>query len=75
VLWAEGVVAPKTPMVGSFPGCCARAATGHATVPPSRVMNSRRLTWPPPISDDGTDYQMISRWAPADCCAAIGAHP
>jgi hypothetical protein len=31
-------------MVGSFADCCARAASGHAAaVPPSSVMNSRRL--------------------------------
>ena len=35
--------APKNPMVGSFAGCCARAASGHAAAaPPSSVMNSRR---------------------------------
>jgi hypothetical protein len=32
-------------MVGSFPACCARAASGHATTPPSSVMNSRRFTF------------------------------
>jgi hypothetical protein len=32
----------KKPMVGSFAGCCARAASGHATVgPPSSALNSR----------------------------------
>ena len=35
-------------MTGDFPGCCARAARGAnisvAIAPPSRVMNSRRLT-------------------------------
>src|SRR5262249_50884267 len=36
--------APKNPMVGSFPACCARAASGHAAAaPPSSVMNSRLL--------------------------------
>jgi hypothetical protein len=31
-------------MVGSFPGCCARAASGHAAAtPPSSVMNSRQF--------------------------------
>src|SRR5262245_32179370 len=35
----------KAPIVGSFPGCCARAASGHvAAAPPRRVMNSRRFT-------------------------------
>jgi hypothetical protein len=30
-------------MVGSFVGCCARAANGHATdAPPSAAINSRR---------------------------------
>src|SRR5262249_55666863 len=29
-------------MVGSFPTCCARAASGHAAAPPSSVMNWRR---------------------------------
>ena len=37
-----GVAPPKNPMVGSFPACCARAASGHAAAaPPSSVMNSR----------------------------------
>ena len=40
----RSVVAPRNPMVGSFPGCWARAASGHAVAaPPSSVMNSRRL--------------------------------
>jgi hypothetical protein len=30
-------------MVGSFAGCCARAASGHvAAAPPSNDMNARR---------------------------------
>jgi hypothetical protein len=34
---------PRNPIVGSFLGCCARAASGHPTAaPPSSVMNSRR---------------------------------
>ena len=42
-LAAAGVIAPRNPMVGSFAGCCARAASGHAAAaPPSSVMNSRR---------------------------------
>ena len=41
---AEAVVVPRNPMVGSFPACCARAASGHAAAaPPSSVMNSRRF--------------------------------
>ena len=40
----RGVFAPKNPMVGSLPACCARAASGHAAAaPPSSVMNSRRF--------------------------------
>src|SRR5215472_3751144 len=40
----EGVVEPRKPMVGSFPGCRATAVSGHAAAaPPSSVMNSRRL--------------------------------
>src|SRR5262245_30684953 len=36
----------RNPMRQTF-GCCARAASGHvATVPPTRVMNSRRLMCP-----------------------------
>src|SRR5262249_27837249 len=42
--WVAGVAEPKYPMVGSLPGCCARAASGHAAVrPPSAPRNSRRL--------------------------------
>jgi hypothetical protein len=39
----EGVTAPRNPMVGSFPGCCARAASGHAAAPLSSVMKARRF--------------------------------
>jgi hypothetical protein len=42
-LQAEAVAVPKYPMVGSFPGCSARAASGQeAAPPPRRVINSRR---------------------------------
>jgi hypothetical protein len=42
-LQAEGVVVPRNPMVGSFPGCCACAANGQAAAaPPISAMNSRR---------------------------------
>jgi len=37
---ADAVLEPKNPMVGNLPGCCARAASGHAAAPPSSVMNS-----------------------------------
>jgi hypothetical protein len=37
---------PKYPMVGSFVGCCARAASGHAAAaPPSVAKNFRRSMW------------------------------
>src|SRR5262249_8793768 len=41
-LCPAGVLAPRKPMVGSFPGCCARAASGHAAAPPSAASNCRR---------------------------------
>jgi hypothetical protein len=45
-LWAEAVVAPRNPTVGSF-GCCARArfasAASSRPPPPTRAMNSRRF--------------------------------
>src|SRR4051812_35650813 len=48
-------------MVGSFPGCCADAASGHASVvPPRSVMNSRRFMQPIRVSslpDHGTPIQ------------------
>ena len=43
--WWTPDSAPRNAMRGcmSNPGiCCARAASGHAAAPPSRVMNSRR---------------------------------
>src|SRR5262245_29976228 len=41
---ADAVVVPRNPMVGTFPACCARAASGHAAAaPPSSVMNARRF--------------------------------
>src|ERR1039458_7254293 len=51
-LQAEDVLAPKNPMVGSFAGCCARAANGHAAAaPPRSVMNSRRLMSDPKLKE------------------------
>jgi hypothetical protein len=36
---------PRKPIRATFPTCCARAASGHATAaPPMSVMNSRRFT-------------------------------
>jgi hypothetical protein len=43
--WVEGVPGTNNPMVGTFAGCCARAASGHVTAPPSSVMNARRFMW------------------------------
>jgi hypothetical protein len=38
----ETAAAPKNPMVGSLPGRCARAASGHPTAaPPTSDMKSR----------------------------------
>jgi hypothetical protein len=42
-LQAEAVLAPRNPMVGSLAACCACPATGHATAPPNRMINSRRV--------------------------------
>jgi hypothetical protein len=43
-LSAERVLWPENPTVRSFPGCCARAVSGHTAAPlPSSVMKSRRL--------------------------------
>jgi hypothetical protein len=39
---------PNTPTVGSFGGCCARAASGQAAAPPRSAMKSRRLIWRKP---------------------------
>src|SRR5215831_6298949 len=43
-LMLEGSVVPRKAIMGSFPGCCARAASGQATAaPPRSDMNSRRF--------------------------------
>jgi hypothetical protein len=48
--------APRNPMVGTFPACCARAMSGHAAAaPPSSVMNSRRLTRSPRRRGQGAE--------------------
>jgi len=41
-LVAFAVDETKYSMVGSFAGCCARAASGVAAAPPSQAINSRR---------------------------------
>ena len=38
-LSAAAVLAPRKPMVAVLPGCCARAASGHAAAPPKSMMN------------------------------------
>ena len=46
----EGVLTPRNPMVGSFPGCCPAAASGHTTAaPPKSVMNLRRFMSDPKL--------------------------
>jgi hypothetical protein len=45
---AVAVDETKYSMVGSFAGCCVRAASGVAAAPPSKAINSRRarpLVW------------------------------
>jgi hypothetical protein len=52
---AAGVPWLIYPMIGSWPGCCARASNGHATAAlPRRMMNSRRRMSP-------TIYHIIGR--------------
>jgi hypothetical protein len=47
-LSSAGVLETSSPIVGSFPVCCARAASGHAAAaPPSSVTNSRLFTRSP----------------------------
>jgi hypothetical protein len=41
----------STPMRRTRSACCARAASGHAAVPQSSVMNSRRLMCSPQAED------------------------
>src|SRR5215831_15767003 len=40
-------LAPRNPIVGSLPVCCAPATSGHAAAAPRNGMNSRRLIGPP----------------------------
>jgi len=39
-----GVAVGASLSPGSLPPCCARAASGHTTAPPSSGMNERRFT-------------------------------
>src|SRR5262249_15567610 len=47
LLWVEAVFAPRNPMVGSLPACCARArltlTASNRPAPPTRAVNSRRV--------------------------------
>ena len=40
--WEDVGPSRRKPIRGTFALCCARAVNGHAVVPPSSVMNSRR---------------------------------
>src|SRR3984893_11339554 len=43
-----GIKMPSRGIFAAWPiDCCARAASGHVAAPPSRLMNSRRLIYPP----------------------------
>src|SRR5258706_10256642 len=55
--------APKKPMVGSFPACCASAASGHAAAaPPNSVMKSRRLIASPEPQDEASYLLNLAHW-------------
>src|SRR5262249_50710274 len=58
-----------SPMVGSFAGCCARAASGHAVAPPKSATNCRR-----PMPDMGgpslRDCRILS--LPPTPCQVLG---
>jgi len=60
----DALFAHRTPIVGSLPACCARAASGHAAAaPPSSVMKSRRLTPSiglPPLGWATDTYRMLN---------------
>jgi hypothetical protein len=65
---AAAVVVPRNPIVGSLPGCCARATSGHAaTAPPSSDMNSRRAFHRTPPAPD------LARRAPPAMTAPVRA--
>jgi len=57
-LSAAGVAPPKYPMVGSFAGCCARAASGHAAAAPPRNSSCR---WPGLIALAADLYEIDRR--------------
>src|SRR6266446_2796379 len=60
LLWTDGVSGPRNPIVGSFAGCCARAATGHAAAaPPRSVMKSRRFTRSPRRQPGCSIHQIV----------------
>jgi hypothetical protein len=60
--------APRNPITG-IAGCCARAADDQAAMPPSSVMNSRRLIASPEPAPTLADYQ--GNWGWSVCTAAI----
>jgi hypothetical protein len=64
-LTAWCVAAPRKPMVGSFPDCCARAASGHAAAPLSSVMNARPLTRSPRRRAADFHFESASLRSPA----------
>jgi hypothetical protein len=56
-------VPPRNPITG-IAVCCARAASGHAAAaPPSKVMNSRRLTLDLPLQSRSTARSACHRVA------------
>ena len=69
----EGVATPKNPMVGSFPGCCARAASGHAAAAPPKQRDEFAPSHGayPKAKDCGTKYssvlERVSAKAPRSC--------
>src|SRR6516162_9472594 len=52
--------APSTPICRGLPTCCARAAHGHATAPPSSAINSRRsMSFPLAEDYPGEKYPLV----------------
>src|SRR5215475_7016903 len=68
-LQIEGVVAPKKPIVGTLPRCCAHAGygltRGASAAPPSSVMNSRRLTASIGLPATGCVFPIVSNQSEA----------
>ena len=51
-----------TKPITGMAACCARAATGHAAAPPSRVMNLRRFIRSPRRRGRGRIRESLGRW-------------